>query len=102
MRCAGDYRFIFVCLFWHIIAWLQMQELRVADILQFVCTQVFSQSAKAQCSADQRVFSSYAHAVVQMHPLGYLTSNVLLYVCIGEIFLEERLLGGEKWGWSDW
>lgn len=94
--------FVFVLAHYCLASNACLQELCVADILQFVCAQVFSQSAKAQCSADHHVFSSSAHAVVQMHPLGYLPSNVLLYVCIGEIFLEERLLGGEKWGWSDW
>lgn len=101
MRYAGDYRLIFVVLvfgtlllgFKHMLAGLLCPPGSVTDILQFFFALVFSQSTKAQCSADLCGFSSYACAVVQMHPLGSLPVSVLWHVRIGEIFLEEWSVG---------
>lgn len=97
MSYAGDYQLIFVVLvfgklllgFKHMPAGLLCPPGSVTDILQFFFALVFSQSTKAQCSADLYGFSSYACAVFQMHPLGSLPVSVLWHVHIDEVFLEE-------------
>lgn len=45
-------------------------------------------------------FFSYAHAVIQMHPLSNLSTGALWYKCTGEIFLKERSFGVGKGGWT--
>lgn len=63
----------------------------VTDILQFVFTLVFSQNTKPQCPADHYSFSMQLFRCT--HLVTRLSAFCGKYVCIGEIFLEESLVG---------
>lgn len=102
MRCAGEYRLIFMR------GLLALHCLASNTRLQDFCTHqtgpwticIFALVLAQNTGRALHLFFGYAHAVVQMHPLSNLSSGALWYKCTGEIFLAERSFGVGKEGWT--
>lgn len=92
MRYAGEYRLIFMC-------WLLALHCLASNThLQDFCTHqtvpwticLFALVLALNTGWALHFFFSYAHKVIQTHPLSNLSIGTLWYKCTGEIFLEER------------